>query len=132
MTTSFPAYGAKLGTKYSIPRPSQLVAGRQRPGLNLPMPAVISTAPQLTEVSSSSATTTPSSVWVSVAAVRPSRYVGSAVAACSTSASTRSRPLTVGKPATSRICFSGYIAVIWPPSSGSESTTATRSPRKPA
>ena len=59
-------------------------------------------------------------------------YVGDAVAACSTSPVTSSRPLTVGKPATSRIAFSGYIAVIWPPSSGSESTTATLMPRKPA
>ena len=42
------------------------------------------------------------------------------------------KALTTGKPATSRIAFSGYIAVIWPPSSGSKSTTPTRSPRKPA
>ena len=55
-----------------------------------------------------------------------------ALAACSTRPATRSRPLTAGNPATSRISFSGYIAVIWPPSSGSESTTATRWPRKPA
>ena len=67
-----------------------------------------------------------------VSAVRSRRYSGFAVAACSTRPSTRVRPLTVGKPATSRIAFSGYIAVIWPPSSGSESTTATRCPRKPA
>ena len=41
-------------------------------------------------------------------------------------------PLTVGKPATSRIAFSGYIAVTWPPSSGRLSTMATRNPRNPA
>jgi hypothetical protein len=83
-------------------------------------------------VPSSSPTTTLSSPWARVWAVRSRKYCGSAVAACATRPSTRSRPLIVGKPATSRIAFSGYIAVICPPSSGSESTTPTLSPRKPA
>ena len=55
-----------------------------------------------------------------------------ALAACSTRAVTSSRPLIVGKPATSRMAFSGYSAEIWPPSSGRASTTATDIPRKPA
>ncbi len=37
-----------------------------------------------------------------------------------------------GKPATSKIAFSGYIAVIWPPASSSESSTAVDSNRTPA
>ena len=37
-----------------------------------------------------------------------------------------------GKPATSKIAFSGYIAVIWPPGSSSESSTAVDSVRTPA
>ena len=37
-----------------------------------------------------------------------------------------------GKPATSKIIFSGYMAVTWPPGSGSASITAVQSPRKPA
>ena len=40
ITTSFPAYGAKLGTKNSIPRPSQPSPAGSGRGLNLPMPAV--------------------------------------------------------------------------------------------
>ena len=132
MTTSLPAYGAKLGTKNSSPRPSQPSPAGSGRGLNLPMPAVMITAPARTSVPSSRPTVTPRSSVASVAAVRSRRYVGSAVPACSTSPSTRSRPLMAGKPATSKICFSGYIAVTWPPSSGSESTTATRCPRNPA
>ena len=42
-------------------------------------------------------TVTPSSSWVSPVAVRSSRYFGLAVAACSTSPSTRVRPLTAGE-----------------------------------
>ena len=48
------------------------------------------------------------------------------------SCSTRSRPRMAGKPATSKIDFSGYIAVIWPPGSSSESSTAVESVRTPA
>ena len=36
-------------------------------------------------------------------------------------------PGSAGKPATSKIAFSGYIAVIWPPGSSSESSTAVDS-----
>ena len=132
MTTSLPAYGSKLGTKNSMPRPTQPSPAGSGRGLNLPMPAVISTAPARISVPSSQVTVTPSSSCTSPLAVRSRRYSGFAVAACSTSPSTSVRPLTDGKPATSKICFSGYIAVICPPSSGSESTTATRWPRKPA
>ena len=132
ITTSLPAYGAKLGTKNSIPRPSQPSPAGSGRGLNLPMPAVMSSALAVTVVPSSRVTVTSSSVVTRSVAVRSSRYAGSAVLACSTRPSTRSRPLTEGNPATSRICFSGYIAVTWPPSSGSESMTATRRPRNPA
>jgi hypothetical protein len=52
--------------------------------------------------------------------------------ACSTSFATRSLPSTTGKPATSKIFFSGYIAVTCPPASGKESTTAVLNSRKPA
>ena len=45
MTTSLPAYGAKLGTKNSMPRPTQPSPAGSGRGLNLPMPAVMSTAP---------------------------------------------------------------------------------------
>ena len=38
------------------------------------------------------------------------------------------RPLTLVKPATSKISFSGYIAVICPPGSGSVSSTTVSSP----
>ena len=132
ITTSLPAYGSKLGTKNSMPRPSQPSPAGSGRGLNLPIPAVIRTAPARTTVPSSRVTVTPSASSVSSSAVRSRRYSGLAVAACSTRPSTSSRPLIEGKPATSKICFSGYIAVIWPPSSGSESTTATRWPRNPA
>ena len=132
MTTSLPAYGAKLGTKNSMPRPTQpSPAGRAR-GLNLPIPAVMITAPARIRVPSSRSMVTASSSWVRLTAVRSRKYSGWALAACSTRPATRSRPLIDGKPATSKISFSGYIAVTWPPSSGSESTSATRSPRKPA
>ena len=132
MTTSLPAYGWNDGTKNSRPRPSQPSPAGSGRGLNLPMPAVMMTAPAVISVPSSSPIVTESPSWRSVRAVRSRKYSGCAVEACATSPSTRSRPFTVGKPATSRIAFSGYIAVIWPPSSGSESTTATRRPRNPA
>ena len=115
------------------PRPSQPSPAGSGRGLNLPMPAVMSTAPARTSVPSSQADGdavvvagpgeprcgrggTPAWRWPPA---RPARRPAT-------------RPLTDGNPATSKICFSGYIAVIWPPSSGSESTTATRWPRKPA
>ena len=48
MTTSLPAYGAKLGTKNSMPRPTQPSPAGSGRGLNLPMPEVMSTAPAVT------------------------------------------------------------------------------------
>ena len=53
-------------------------------------------------------------------------------AAWATRLATSSRPRMAGKPATSKIAFSGYIAVIWPPGSGSESSIAVDRPRTPA
>ena len=56
MTTSLPAYGAKLGTKNSMPRPSQPSPAGSGRGLNLPMPAVMSSAFARTSVPSSRVT----------------------------------------------------------------------------
>ena len=70
MTTSLPAYGAKLGTKNSIPRPTQPSPAGSGRGLNLPMPAVMITAPAVIVVPSSSSTVTESSSWTSPTAVR--------------------------------------------------------------
>ena len=46
--------------------------------------------------------------------------------------STSTRPLTHVYPATSKMSFSGYIAVICPPASGRASITTTDQPRNPA
>ena len=73
-----------------------------------------------------------SASWLRVWAVRSRKYSGFGGRRLLDQSVDEVAPLTIGKPATSRISFSGYIAVIWPPSSGSESTTATQSPRKPA
>ena len=98
ITTSLPAYGAKLGTKNSSPLPSQPSPAGSARGLNLPMPAVISTAPAVISVPSSRPMVTESPSCFRDSAVRSRKYSGSAVAACATSPSTRSRPLMVGKP----------------------------------
>ena len=62
ITTSLPAYGAKLGTKNSMPRPSQPSPAGSGRGLNLPMPAVIRSAFAVTVLPSSSVIVTSSSV----------------------------------------------------------------------
>ena len=107
MTMSRPAYSVKDGTKKTSPRSSQPSPAGSGLAVNLPMPAVmITTLARMTVPSSSSMVTLSSSVLRPVA-VRPRRYVGFALAACSTSCSTSSRPFTLGNPATSRIAFSG-------------------------
>ena len=62
----------------------------------------------------------------------PRRYVGSAVGGLLDEPLDQVLALDAGKPATSRMSFSGYIAVIWPPSSGQRVDDGDRSPRKPA
>ncbi len=64
ITTSLPAYGAKLGTKNSMPLPSQPSPAGSGRGLNLPMPAVISTAFARISVPSSRPMVTLSASWL--------------------------------------------------------------------
>ena len=132
ITTSLPTYGSKLGTKNSMPRPSQPSPAGSARGLNLPMPAVMSmtfarTVAAVVEAEGDAVVVLLEGGGGAVEEVRRRRGRG-----LLDQPGDELRPLTVGKPATSRIAFSGYIAVIWPPSSGSESTTATLMPRKPA
>ena len=101
-------------------------------GVNVPMPPVITIARHSMRCPVEVVTRE-----AAVAALEPDGLVAEQVvrlngAACCSSWSTSSRPLMAGKPATSKIAFSGYIAVIWPPGSSSESSTAVDSVRTPA
>ena len=101
--------------------------------MNAPIPPVMMTALATMTVPSEPVTVTgPSSGAVSSTACSPSTYVGENGAAEATRFSTRIRPLTAVYPATSKMSFSGYIAVICPPASGSASITTTDHPRNPA
>ena len=100
--------------------------------MKLPSPPVTTTAPQRELLAAGQAEHRRPSAYESFSARVPSRYCGPNGPAWATRLATRSRPLTAGKPATSRISFSGYMAVTWPPGSGSASITATDSPRNPA
>ena len=95
MTTSLPAYGSKLGTKNSMPRPTQPSPAGSGRGLNLPMPGgdQDGPGPHLGAVVEADGHAVVVVRRASVA-VRSRRYSGLAVAACSTRPSTRMRPLT--------------------------------------
>ena len=131
-TTGSPAYVDGSGTKWARPRPRYSPPAGSGRGVNVPMPPVMTMARHSMRMPPEVVTAKPPSPRSSAIACWPSRYSGSCCAACATSWSTRSRPLMAGKPATSKIAFSGYMAVICPPGSSSESSTIVDSVRTPA